>query len=132
MAKPMDKRIAHQLYEVLSLNLRNVRCLPQEPKGSVQFLGFADFHLFVQDHPLINLVGNSIKEIDGKIHFDPNTEPGRGEKADQLFNTWSPTSAEARAVLTALLETCPEVQQMREEASKLRPTTKGAARANPF
>ena len=130
MAKPIANDIAHSLYEALSLTLRNVRIAPSAPVGAVQFLGFADFQLHLLGHPFLVLIGNSIKTIEGRLHFDPNVEMGKGEKAGEKFNVWSPISPESRAVLTALLEACPETDEMREAAKKA--FSPRAKTTNPF
>ena len=133
MAKTIDRRIAHSLYEALTLKLRNIHVAPAPPTGAVQFLGFADFQISLLGHPFLNLVGNSLKLIDGRLHFDPNYEEGKGAKVGQKFNVWAPTSGEARAVITALLEQCPEVEEMKNEAAKVSAGNQKTAKvSNPF
>ena len=123
----MDNKIAAQLYEMLSLSVFNIKSLPQEPSGKVQFLGYADFQIFVGGLPFLRLNGNSIKRVGDQIYFDPKVEQGKGAKAEVMFPLWAPSSAEARAVLTRLLQDNPDIQAMAEAAQP-----KAIQKHNPF
>lgn len=123
----MDNKIAAQLYDLLALSVFNVKSLPQEPTGKVQFLGYADFQIFLAGIPFIRLNGNTIKRVGEEIYFDPKVEQGKGPKAEVMFPLWAPSSAEARAVLTRLLQDNPEIQAMAEATRPAIPQ-----RHNPF
>lgn len=133
MAQELDREIAAALFERVDLNVICARFLPRQHKGNVVFVGYADFQVTVDGIPLIQLCGNSIKVMNEQIHFDPKSEAGRGQRADQYFPHWFPMTAEARAVLTEKVKRHPQIIDMVMQAiSQLSSTPIAAADGNPF
>jgi len=119
MAKEIDSTIAAQIWDRVGITVENIRLAPRQHRGNVVFCGYADFILWLwistgegTAAPLVHLCGNSIKLIDGELHFDPKSERGKNERSSKFFPHWLPAGAEARAVLTRKLEQLPEIQEM--------------------
>lgn len=133
MAQELDREKAALLFEKVGLEVTNTRIHPRQHKGSVVFVGYADFQITINGTPLIQLCGNSIKLMNEQIHFDPKSEAGKGQRSDQYFPHWFPMTAESRAVLTEKLKRDPQIIDMVQQAiSQLSSTPITAADGNPF
>ncbi len=132
MAQEFDKDQAAHLFDRIGISVTNARAHPRQHKGNVIFCGYADIQIRIDEVPMIQLCGNSIKLMGDQIHFDPKSEAGRGDRAGQYFPHWFPMTAEARAVLTELLKRDPAIIAMCEEAvAKINAATP-MADGNPF
>ncbi len=133
MAQELDRERAAILFEKIGLEVTNARILPRQHKSNVIFVGYADFQIDVDGIPLVQLCGNSIKLLNGQIHFDTKNEAGKGQRAGQYLPHWFPITAEARAVLTEKLKRDPQIIDMVTQAlSQLSSTSTAGASGNPF
>lgn len=113
--KQFNRELAAALWQRMQLATSNHRLYPKQHKGSVLFVGYADFTLSIDGIPFLCLPGNSIKLMGDQIHFDPKSERAR-DGSPRYFPLWFPVSAEARAVLTEQLKADAQIVQMCHDA----------------
>jgi hypothetical protein len=124
MAQKVDEKHAACLWEMVGVSVTNCLSLPKQHKGDVMFAGYFDLQIWLfadlvpgaerEALPLLQLCGNSLKTIKGKVHFDPKSEPAKDSRPGNrsFFNHWFPSSAAAREVLTRKLLELPEIQEL--------------------
>jgi hypothetical protein len=116
MAKPIDNVEAAALWDQVGVTVDGIRIAPKQHAGGVIFVGYADILVWLfKDQtpiPFLTLSGNSIKWIDGQVHFDPKSEKGKRTRSREYFPHWRPTGGAARAVLTRKLAENAHIQEM--------------------
>ena len=138
----INRAHARRLFDLLVIEVdpKSVRLVPRQHKGNVLMCGYADFQIGLHQEidgvrqviPWTTLCGNSIKLMNDKIHFDPKSEAGKGERAGTYFPHWFPMTAEARAVLTEKVKRDPQIITLCEEAVAGLATPVAVADGNPF
>lgn len=133
MPKEINTEVAGTIFECLHLEVSNVVLAPKRHAGGSIFCGYVDFALSLRvrgtNLPVMALLGNAIKILNGRLHFDPKKE--KGEDGD-WYPIWLPISPESRAVLTAKLERSPEIQAMLREAVAKVEMRRNFGENNPF
>lgn len=128
MSQNFNRELAAALWNRIQLTTNNHRLYPKQHKGSVVFVGYADFTLSIDGVPFLCLPGTSIKLMGDQIHFDPKSERAR-DGSNRYFPLWFPVSAEARAVLTEHLKNDEKIVQMCHDAVN---QITGVAQAAPY
>ena len=116
MAGKFNQAHAAALWNLIGVTVSGTRIVPKEHKGNVTFIGYADIQVWLYGQeetiPFLILCGNSIKLINGEIHFDPKSERGKGSRNKDFFPHWLPAEAASRKVITKKLEEDATIQEM--------------------
>ena len=112
MKKPINRPVASALHRATRIKVSNHSSQPREHAGGVIFCGYADLEIFVAGHPFLCLKGTAIKLINGDLHFDPKSEPGKNSRNKERFPHWIPLTPEARAVFNYKLGKSPEIMEL--------------------